>query len=102
MKIGKLSLVLLAQPRDVEEQLVGLTGCSRAELTGLLAGPVLASTVAAALLPFVSEPPALADLARAITESGLDEARLQVLALVQGGDVPAPKPKGAGGGRRQR
>lgn len=85
MKIGKQTLKLVERkPEEVDAGLLQLTGCGFAEIREALAYPMIAGTVAAALLPLLAEPIERHALAQAIAEAGVDDVRQQVRAAYDG------------------
>lgn len=82
IKIGKLALKTGAPD---EARLLSSSGCSAAEMRRLLAGPCLASTIAAALLACATgeQLPRLSALATAIADAGCEAVRRRVLKLYQ-------------------
>src|SRR4051812_28415781 len=94
MKIGKLELGIVGRKtEEVESGLLRLTGLSVKEMREALAHPCLASTVAAALLPFLDAPMERITLARAIAADDLHKVQLRVRKLYDA--LLDPRPKGA-------
>lgn len=80
MKIGDVDLELV-RPENLDQQLVALTGCRAVEVHAQLANAAIADHVAAALLPFLNEPPARHLLAQAIADAGVVSVRSEVRQL---------------------
>lgn len=95
MKIGKETLKI-HRPVNLDEQLTELTGCSAKEIRDQLrTGSPIASSLAAALLPFISgDKPDRHALAEDIVKAGASEIRDKVLALYERAEADAEKPKG--------
>ena len=89
MKIGRYRLKH-AMPEDLDQRVMGLTGCSLPEIREMLPTATVASFVAAALLPFLQNPPALPDLAAEISRHGLARSRRSVLSLYRDSDRRRP------------
>jgi hypothetical protein len=83
-------------PEDLDDRLGILAGVSSAEMHRILTGPCIASTIAAAVMAFVAEPPPRAELARAIAKEGANKVRREILAVyaevlgVEAKVAPAP------------
>ena len=92
MKIGDTTLKI-AKPDKLDDRLVALTGCSSAEVLRELSGYPIASTVAAALLPFVQGETSLPELADLIGRAGVDNVLPGVLALYNEKAPDAPQAK---------
>ena len=102
MMIGKL-LLNPVRPDDLDKQVNELTGCSAAELRGLLGGAHL-GILAAALHPFINTScelsvPEIASL-MAQDKANLRFIRREIVALYEGQDDVGPKP--AGNSRRRK
>jgi hypothetical protein len=93
IRIGDLALETAA-PDDLGGRLRALTGLSVAEMHRQLGGFPIASTVAAALLPFLVAPMERSDLAGIIAANGVRATGKAVQALyaaaLEGGDAAAP------------
>lgn len=83
MKIGKLTLAT-AIPEDLEGRCRQMKGVSAEEMARLLSGRCIAGMVAAALTPFLAEPPPRGELARAIADAGVDKIRARARRLYAG------------------
>ena len=82
MKIGDLTLKT-TKPDKLDDQLIALAGISATEMQAELVGVPLASTVASAIMPFVSGTLTRPELADAIAAVGVETVLPDVRALYE-------------------
>lgn len=80
MKIGNLTLETAA-PADLPAALLETTGLSPKEMVGVLSDHPPASTIAAALMPFLKDARSMPELANAIAKEGVEVVAPLVAAL---------------------
>lgn len=68
-------------PADLDARLIAITGCNAAEIGRIIRGFTIASSLAAALLPFLADPISIPELADKIEAAGVDEVKPAILAL---------------------
>lgn len=96
MKIGQVEY-RLARPHDLDEQLIALTGCNAAEICAQLRSPAIPSSLANALLPYITgDKPDRHELAERIAKAGADDVRAKVLALYEKAPEAAAAQEGEG------
>ena len=96
IKIGEKSYVT-ARPKDLDERVAALTGCSAGEIAQQMTGSPIAGHVAAALHPFLRDPPSVPELAAEIAAAGVEEVRAEVAKLYAPVAEPEPQAAKAGG-----